>query len=417
MPVYLKQSRAKSPRCADKRWQVVVEHHGLRAEFIVYGTRRDALDKEAAERTKLKVVAPSARNVERPFSRYCACHYRPHAELKLKASSWYRAKFMVATLVGFFGDKRIDRLSQTDVEDFQRARKADGVSHVTINNELRILRRVLNHAAELGLPTKGSIVKFLDEPERRVRAWDDRQVKALLAAVVDVAPEVLRLAVFLLNTGCRKGEAIALKWENVDLKRRLINIWPSDDWQPKSGKPREVPIPDALLPFLKGARESKVWVFPSRAGSRYAHWPKHQFDRARKAAGLVGGPHTCRHTFASHFLKRRPDLPLLAEVLGHSDTAVTSLYAHLLPDHLDRARNAVNFRSPVGPKAAKQRAEARVSALASRAGRAPRRPRRTVEPSKGSGKVLDGLPAGSAASGATKRAGKGAARPSMAAVA
>ena len=85
----------------------------------------------------------------------------------------------------------------------------------------------------------------------------------------------------------------------------------------------------------------------TRDGDRYAFWPKLQFDRARKAARLQGGPHTLRHTFASHFLKQVPDLFLLARVLGHSDTRVTKLYSHLLPEHLARARNAVRFALPV----------------------------------------------------------------------
>jgi hypothetical protein len=42
-----------------------------------------------------------------------------------------------------------------------------------------------------------------------------------------------------------------------------------------------------------------------------------------------------------------PDLFLLARVLGHSDTRVTKLYSHLLPEHLARARNAVRFAPPV----------------------------------------------------------------------
>jgi len=88
-------------------------------------------------------------------------------------------------------------------------------------------------------------------------------------------------------------------------------------------------------------------VFSTRDGNRCAFWPKLQFDRARKAAGLKGGPHTLRHTFASHFLKQVPDLFLLARVLGHSDTRVTKLYAHVLPEHLARARNAVRFGPPV----------------------------------------------------------------------
>jgi integrase len=100
-------------------------------------------------------------------------------------------------------------------------------------------------------------------------------------------------------------------------------------------------------------------VFATQDGRRYESWPKRKFDRARKAAGLQGGPHTLRHTFASHFLKQVPDLFLLARVLGHSDARVTRTYAHLLPDHLARARNAVRFAAPASSASATERAAAR----------------------------------------------------------
>lgn len=241
------------------------------------------------------------------------------------------------------------------------------------------MRRVFNYARELGTSVNGDFVTFLSETEQRVKIWNKKQVKALLDAVASESPEILPLVMYLVNTGCRRGEALALKWEHVDLKRRLISIEPNDEWQPKNGKPRDVSISDAMLPFLKAPRLSKVWVFPSRSGERYAHWPKLQFDRARKKAGLIGGPHHLRHVYASNFLQKQPDLKLLAEVLGHSDTAVTRLYTHLMPEHLKRAKNAVNIPSPIGPRATRQRAEARVSALASRAGSAPRRRTRPPE--------------------------------------
>jgi integrase len=174
-------------------------------------------------------------------------------------------------------------------------------------------------------------------------------VSALYAACP--AP-VLPLVVFLANTGCRRGEALALRWEGVDLERGLVRFWPSRFWQPKNNSPREVPISTALRPWLEGARRS-THVFPSRlideeTGIRrpYATWPQKQFETARDAAGLSGGPHKLRHTFASHFLAARPDLPLLAEILGHSSTYVTEIYAHMLPGHLERARDAVSMPAP-----------------------------------------------------------------------
>ncbi len=136
-------------------------------------------------------------------------------------------------------------------------------------------------------------------------------------------------------------------------------IWPSDldadgddePWEPKNRRPREVPISDALLPWLSGNRASPVWVFPAlRTGKRFAVWPENQFQRVQRSAGLKGGAHTLRHTYASYFLQTK-SLAALAGVLGHSHTRVTELYAHLLPDHLEGARNAVSFAPSVDARA------------------------------------------------------------------
>jgi hypothetical protein len=175
-----------------------------------------------------------------------------------------------------------------------------------------------------------------------------KEIDQLLLALRKEAAELLPIVLCLLNTGMRKGEALALTW--VDFERREIRIWPSDQWQPKDKEPREVPISDDLLPYLERARLSEKCVFPSSTGERWKCWPKNQFDRARGKAKLEGGPHALRHTFASHFLAKQPDLGLLAEILGHSEEAVTRLYQHMLPERLARARNVVSIGMPQGQR-------------------------------------------------------------------
>ena len=195
----------------------------------------------------------------------------------------------------------------------------------------------------------------------------------------------MQIVVFLTNTGCRRGEALALTWDCVDLTNRMIRIEPSEEWQPKSGRAREVPLSDELHDLLKGLPRRSRYVFPvPDSEDRYLSWPKRKFDRAGEAAKLKGGPHTLRHTFASHFLKQVPDLFLLARVLGHSDTRVTKLYSHLVPEHLARARNAVRFGAPVMTAAvtAKEKAarkwsvpEEEIAVLGPQRARQPPRPK------------------------------------------
>jgi len=173
--------------------------------------------------------------------------------------------------------------------------------------------------------------------------------------------ELLPLIVFLLNTGCRKGEALACEWSWIDWRRRLLSLPVTEEWAPKWGRAREVPLGDVLFRRLRGMRKDGRWIFPAAHGGQRKTFPEGRWRAVVKAAGLRGGAHTTRHTFASHFLQVVPDLFELAAVLGQSGVRTTELYAHLLPGHLERARNAVNLSPDPGPSLARSRQTAEKS--------------------------------------------------------
>lgn len=330
-----------------KKWRVVIYlGSGKREDWIVEGTKADAEAFEARKRVELEVGVSSDLRTAPTLSTYLTDHYRPYAERRLKTRTWKNRKYTLGTLASKLGDLRLTELKRPALEKYQNDRLGEKIKPSTINDEVKVLRAVCSHARANAVPCVE--IKIDDLPVRggrKVKAWTDKEVAALLNAVKEKSPGIYGLVLFLLNTGCRKGEAIALRWHNVDLQRRLVRIEPSEEWQPKDNEAREVPISDPLQLLLNVLPRSRATdpVFPNEDGKAYAFWPQKSFDRARKAAGLKGGPHTTRHTYATHFLKARPDIYLLGRILGHSDATVTKLYAHLLPDHLERARNAVMF--------------------------------------------------------------------------
>lgn len=339
MPVYKK----------GKKWRVVVRHKGMRQDFILDGTKEEAKQFEAAKKVEARTLDPSTAGRSAPtLSVFCEGAYKAHAERHLKERTWSNRTYTLANLQDRLGDLKLTDLHTGEIEAYKNARLDEKIGASTINDELKVLRTVLAYARELGVPVASPKIK--DIPTRGVKrksvAWTAAQVDLLLTAIRERAPELEGLVVFLLNTGCRKGEALALEWRCVDLKRRLIRIEPSVEWQPKDGESREIPISDALLSWLERPGMSVRWVFPSRRRERYAFWPQRAFDAARKKAKVPGSPHACRHTFSTHFLRGRPDLFLLAKLLGHSHAYVTELYSHLLPDHLSLARNVVSLGAP-----------------------------------------------------------------------
>lgn len=338
MPVYEK-SRGK--------WRVRIFHKGQRRDWIVEGAKTDAEAFEARQRVALEQGDPVPSRSVPSFSDFCLSHYRHHAETHLRASTWSVRKYQLATLYEHIGELKLTDITTAAVEAYKTKRRKQDAKPRTVNNELAVLQAVRTYARKLGVPTANATIDPLPVIGRgRVTFWTGAQLASLFTSVQEHAPEILPIVLFLVNTGCRKGEALALEWRCVDVKRRIITIEPNEDWQPKDNEPREIPISSGLLPYLKRTQLGR-YVFPSGTGDRYAYWPKLQFDRARKAADLKGGPHTLRHTFASHFLKNKPDIFLLSKILGHSETRTTRLYSHLLPDHLAAARNAVSFSVPL----------------------------------------------------------------------
>jgi integrase len=388
MPVYRKPNRGKDA------WNVVIWVKGKRHDRTFHGKKADAEAYEARERVKLEAGHVLESRAAPRFVDFCVSHYRPHAETHLRPSTWKVRRYQIETLCAqdlgdgtALGDLKLTDISAEAIERFKQARRREGRKPRSINNELAVLQAVTTYAREIKVPCASFKVKPLPVVGRgRVTFWDDVQLVALLASVERHAADLMGPVVFLANTGCRKGEALAAERAWINLPRRMIEIPVSEVWQPKTNEPREVPISGALLPWIERAlARPGRWLFPSSKPDaegrpqRFAFWPKRAFDRARKLAGrcerceerdpagatgercascapqLRGGPHTLRHTFASHFLRAVPDIYLLAKVLGHSEARTTKLYSHLLPDHLERARDAVSIAPGVGPAALEAR--------------------------------------------------------------
>jgi len=325
--------------------RVVIWARGKALEWIVEGTKKEGDAFEARKRLELEASKLSTRTAP-TFSDFCEHHFKPYAQTNLSASTWRNVYvYQLATLREFFGAKKLTDIGVEDVEQYKRLRLRADVGASSINNELKRLDSVLKYAAESGYPAaRPPIRKLPTRGTSRARVWTVEELANLFTEARKESINLMRLFVFLANTGCRKGEALACEWSWIDFDAQMIRIPANDYWRPKNGKPREVLMSDACRAVLSGARESERWVFPQKSGGRYKVFPKGLFLRARDRAGLEGGAHTFRHTFASHFLQAVPDMFLLAQVLGHGHTQVTELYSHLLPDHLARARNAVNLR-------------------------------------------------------------------------
>jgi integrase/recombinase XerD len=187
---------------------------------------------------------------------------------------------------------------------------------------------------------------FPKTPQKLPVVLSQEEVKRLIEA----APNLFHrtLLVVLYSTGIRRTEASLLKVRDIDSERRLIHIR-----QEKGSRDRDLPLTPKLLTAL---REYWLWkkpqnyLFPSTAGHRGVERPisdKTVWYACKRAAARAGikkriGPHTLRHSFATHMLEAGADLRTIQLLLGHRELKDTIIYLHLSRRHLHAAINPLD---------------------------------------------------------------------------
>ncbi|MGA8909167.1 MAG: site-specific integrase [Acidobacteriaceae bacterium] len=145
----------------------------------------------------------------------------------------------------------------------------------------------------------------------------------------------------LLLTGCRLGEVLSLRWENVNLERRLLLLADS-----KTG---------AKPVFLSTVAAEFIGTLPREAGAEYV-FPgdrpgkpivslRKTWERVCKAAKIDAlRLHDLRHSYASLGAPDGLSLPVIGALLGHSQPSTTARYAHLAASPLHEAADAIGAR-------------------------------------------------------------------------
>jgi integrase len=175
-------------------------------------------------------------------------------------------------------------------------------------------------------------VKPLTENNRRLRYLSKDECQALINACDN---HVRLIVITALNTGCRKGEILSLRWDQVDLKHGFILLDKT-----KNGDRREIPINETLRNVLQGItrRLDVPHVFHDSGTGKPYQDVKRSFQTALRKAKIHDFKfHDLRHTFASHLIMAGVDLTTVSRLLGHKSLTMTLRYSHLAPSHMVNA--------------------------------------------------------------------------------
>jgi integrase len=261
-------------------------------------------------------------------------------------------------IVSELGRLPMKNLRPTAVERFVTQLRAKGLSDSTVRQVYTVARAIADDAVRDGLMARNpfATVRRPRVAAAEARFLEPHQVTRLLDAAHE--SRYRPLFEFLVHTGLRRGEALALTWDDIDLENRLIRVRGTlarvngvlTVHEPKSAKSRRsIPLSDPATDVLllvrdrtdaERERAAELWV-----NSRYVFVteigepcdPRNALRAltvAARRADMDGvGLHTLRHSAASVMLSQGVPLNVVSQILGHSGISITAdVYGHIAPD-------------------------------------------------------------------------------------
>ena len=263
---------------------------------------------------------------------------------KKAANSAKRDKSSSKHLLLFFGGYVLADIAPRLISDYKGQRYREGAKPATINRELSLMKHAFTMATkewELARENPVKLVSMEKEDNERDR-WLDRDEERKL--LEHCSKWLVEIIVFALNTGMRLEEILSLRWKQVDLSRRVVEVI-----RTKNKKKRSIPLNQTVLGLLKERSRVRYLasdcVFTSTAGTKIDQGNlRRAFIQARKKAGLGDFRfHDLRHTFATRLVQAGIDLYKVQKLLGHKTPQMTQRYSHHYPESLRDGVEALDY--------------------------------------------------------------------------
>jgi integrase len=344
-------------------------------EIMNRAQEKEKAAQEAAEEAKIRTFKQYGEQVFMPTKRINCAE---------KTRAYYQGA-LDNHLYPAFGSCRLPEITSAQISAFFLKLKESGLAHSTIIGIYVTCNQLFKQAYMDETISKNPMDRVQrprqrkEEQKKGVEAFTADELKSILS-LLDNEPLKWRCFVrLLIDTGIRRGEACALKWESIDLKDNSALIKENLCYTPdkgvyidvtKTGRERVVYFSQEVAALLKQYRSEQVaatarrkarlikdkqplqfekivipdYVFTERGNSEPMHPDavNRFFQKFGKKHGIEIHAHKLRHSFASLAIVNGSDIASVSEVLGHADKATTlRVYSHADEESKRRAAGIV----------------------------------------------------------------------------
>ena len=313
------------------QYQAQVRRVGFPAQSKTFETRRDAEKWVRAIEREMDTGAFIPRDeAARTTIDDLAKKYREELTPKMRGQRQEESR--LKAVEGKFGDYNLSAVTPAMVAKW-RDELSKRLAPQTVQHYLAVLNRLYKAAArDFGIPLPlGNPVAAVRMPtisnarERRLEGNEETRLMAALDA--SRGRHLKAVALLALETAMRRGEILALRWEYVDIKRRVVHLP-----ETKNGSSRDVPLSTkaaAVLDALPRNISGRVFDTSETAITE-------GFQRAAKRAGIPDFRfHDLRHEATSR-LAEKLQMHELGKVTGHKSPRMLMRYYHPRAEDLAR---------------------------------------------------------------------------------
>ncbi|MDC5704581.1 site-specific integrase [Vibrio europaeus] len=307
----------------------------------------------------------TAKTIKLTLGTYLEETYLPYLESLNPKTSRHAYRVITSSFKSLL-KKPLAEVNAWDIQKWVTERRKLGRSPATISYAVNRLKSAFNRAVEWEWIESHNLkkVKLVREENTRVRYLSETEERTLMRSLRNRDEQIRAqrrsgnrhrqersqrlyptfdnvrfvdylepLVITAINTGLRRGELLALKWDDVDFEQQYLSVRAQNA---KAKKSRNIPLNDTVLEVLESwqlQNKKREYVFASRSDIPIKDIKKPWLRVLQEAKITDFRFHDLRHHFASKLVMVGVDLNTVRELLGHSDLKMTLRYAHLAPEH------------------------------------------------------------------------------------